>query len=357
MNNQNSGNAYDLGDISNIYDINNKIKAEKISGVKKCAVLLIALGNDVSSNVIKNLPKNQIKKIGVEIANLHTVSSEQKKEILEEFLSMSKHQDFILEGGIEFAETLLQGALGDKEADRLIEGIKYDAHNKVFMSARNTDVNKLINCLKGERAQTIAVVLDNIQPEKSAQILGSLEPKIQQEVVLKLGNMSDIDQEVIKMVDRVLEKKLEKYSEVEKTNGVDNLSEILSNVDRKTEKSIMSYLEENDKVLAKQIKDNMFVFDDIAQLDNASVQKILKEVNVKDIAYALKGSDDNVSEVIYKNQSQRASSALKEEIEMLGSVKLSQVEEAQQTIVSIIRRLGSDGIIDIKKGDEEELVL
>ncbi|MGL5692657.1 MAG: flagellar motor switch protein FliG [Peptostreptococcaceae bacterium] len=343
------GNAYDLGDINKT----------PMNGAKKAAVLIMTLGTEISSNIIKNLSDKQIQKIGVEIANINTVSADERREILQEFVRMNKGRDFTIEGGIDYAKNLLQGAFDDSRADQLIEGIKYDTYTKVFMSARKADVNQILSCIQDESAQTIAIILSHIQPDKSAQILCNLHNELQKEVALKLGSVSNISPSAIKAVDMALEKRLSSVGKekVETSNGVDSLVDILTKVDGKTEKNIISFLEVKNNILADKVKSNMFVFENIVSLENLTIQKILKEVNVRDIAIALKGAEAEVSEVIFRNQSLRASQALKEEIDLLGAMKLSEVEEAKHNIVKIIRRLDQEGAISLARGEDDEFVV
>lgn len=345
----NKGNAYDLGDINK----------EGISGAKKVAVLLMTLGNELSSNILKNLSDKQVQKIGVEIANLHKVTAEERRQILREFLEVRKSKDFSMEGGIDYARTLFQGAFDDSKANKLIEGIKYETSTQAFTSARKADINQILACIEGESSQTIAIILSNIQAEKSAQIICSLEENLQKEVALKLGTISNISPIVIKAVDSALEKKLYSIGEekVDASNGFDSLLDILTKVDGKTEKNIISFLEVKNNMLAEKVKANMFTFEDIANLDDISVQRILKEVNLKDVAIALKGVDDEISNIILRNQSSRAADALREEVNLLGAIKMSQVEEAKRNIVKVIRRLEQEEIISISHEVEDQFVV
>lgn len=343
------GNAYDLGDINK----------ENISGARKAAVLIMTLGTELSSNILKNLSDKQVQKIGVEIANLYKVTAEERRRILKDFLEERKSKNFTIEGGIDYTKTLLQGAFDDSKASKLMEGIKYETSTQAFAAARKSDVNQIIACLEGESSQTIAIILSNIQPEKSAQIMCNLQEEVQQEVALKLGTISNISPIVIKAVDRALEKKL-LYVEDEKpdsSNGFDSLLDILTKVDGKTEKNIISFLESKNNILAERVKANMFTFEDIINLDDISIQKILKEVNIKDVTIALKGVDEEISNLILKNQSSRAAQALREEISLLGAVKVSQIEEAKRNIVKVIRRLEQEGVIIISKDSEDEVIV
>lgn len=345
-----SGNAFDLGDIP---------KVRKVTGSRKAAVLLMTLGTDVSAGIIKNLSDKKIQKIGVEIANIHTVNSRERREILQEFIELNKGKEFVLEGGIEYAKSLLNGALGNQRANKLLEGIKYDAYTKVFMAARKAEPEQILSCIQGESSQTIAIILSHIQPDKAATILSELPEKIKNEVSFKIGSTSSVSPNIIKAIDKAIEYKLSRLGqrEMESSGGVDNLVDILSSVDRKTEKSIINYIEQKDIDLAEEIRSNMFIFDDIVKLDSMAIQRILKEVNVKDIAFALKGSSKEVANVIFKNQSQRAAQALREEIDLLGKIKISQVEESQQVIVNIVRRLEDEGAIILSRGSDDEFIM
>lgn len=194
-----------------------------------------------------------------------------------------------------------------------MEGIKYETSAQAFISARKADANQILACLEGESAQTIAIILSNIQAEKSAQIICNLDERLQQEVALKLGTISNISPIVIKAVDNALEKKLLATGDnkVDSSNGFDSLLDILTKVDGKTEKNIIGFLEDKNNILAERVKANMITFEDIGNLDDMSIQKILKEVNIKDVAVALKGADDNISTLILRNQSSRAAQAFK----------------------------------------------
>lgn len=342
-------NAYDLG----------VLNKEVISGAKKTAVLLMTIGPELSANILNKLSDKQVQRIGVEIANLHKVTAKERRKILKEFIDIRNSNEFIMEGGIDYTKTLLQGAFDDSKTSKLMEGIKYETYTKVFTAARKADANQILSCIKGESAQTIAIILSHIQPEKSAQIICNLDVELQREVALKLGSISTVSPVVIKAVDTVLEKKLIALGEkkVETSSGFDSLLDILNKVDGRTEKNIMGFLETENNDLAEKVKASMFAFEDIIDLDSLSIQRILKEVNLKDVAVALKGGDEEISEIIFKNQSIRAAEVLKEEIGLLGAVKVSQVEEAKRNIVKVIRRLEREGIISISKGAEDEFVV
>ncbi|WP_270647365.1 flagellar motor switch protein FliG [Paeniclostridium hominis] len=343
------GNAFDLGDIP---------KFRRVTGARKAAILLMTLGPEVAASVIKNLSDRKIQKIGVEIANINTVKPRERREVLQEFIELNKGKEFVIEGGIDCAKSLLNGALGSQRATKLLEGIKYDAYTKLFVSARKAEPEQILACIQGESPQAIAILLSHIQPDKAALVLSELPDELKLEISLKIGTTSNIAPAVIKSIDKAIEAKLTSLGklDMESSGGVNSLIDILSNVDRKTEKSIIKFIESKNEELAEEIKSNMFIFDDIVRLDNMAIQRILKEVNVKDLAFALKGASSDVSGAIFKNQSQRASQALREEIDLLGKVKISQVEEAQQSIVNIVRRLEDAGEITLSRGSEDEFI-
>lgn len=342
----------------NAFDLGNVPRSKKISGARKSAVLLMTLGTEVSSAVLKNLSDKKIQKIGVEIASIDVISARERREILQEFIEINKGKGETLEGGMKSAKALLSGALGSQRASKLLEGIKYDAYTRLFMAARKADASQILAAIQGESTQTIAIILAHIQPEKAAVVLSEMPEDLKVEVSLKLGTPYSIAPGVIQAIDKAVEAKLSKLGqrEMESSGGINSLLEILANVDRKTEKTIIKYIEERDEAMAEEIKANMFVFDDVIRLDNNAIQKVLKEVNVKDLAFALKGSSKEVEKVILKNQSQRAAQALSEEIAMLGKVKVSQVEEAQQNIVNVVRKLEEAGEITLARSSEDEFI-
>lgn len=343
-------NAFDLGNMDE-----KTASVASLSGVKKVAVLLMALGPDIASNLIKKLPEKQVHRIGVEITNLQSISSRERRQILEEFVSLYKKEDYLLEGGVDYARALFLEAFGNQRADKMLEEVKYDTYNKVFSTARNSTALQILECIKNENPQTIAIVLTNIQMEKAGQILSQLPRELQAEVAIRIGTISNVSPAIVKSIDMALERKLNSMSKVDlhSNSGLENLIGILSNLDRKTEKSILEFISNNNALLSEQIKANMFVFEDIVKLDNNAIQKVLKEVNVKELAMALKGVPEEISEVIFGNQSPRARESLKEEIEMLVNLRKSKIEDAQQKVVSIIRRLEQEGAIEISKGIDE----
>lgn len=333
---------------------------EKLTGIQKAALLFITLGPEASSNILNKLPVTEIQKITYEIANISSVTAEQRHAILQEFLEMNKAKDYLVEGGIDYARELLSKALGPQRASEILSKVAEASQiNRPFAIARKADAQQLLNVINYEHPQTIALILCYLQTDKAAQIISELPDEIQSEVAYRIATMNTTSPAVIKEIEKVLDDKLSSIVKTETTvlGGIDTLVGILNQVDRTTEKNITESLEAEDTELAEKIKSSMFVFEDIITLDDVAIQRILREVETKELALALKGSSDEVAEVIYRNQSKRAAASLKEDIQYLGPVRLTDVEKAQQQIVAIIRRLEDAQEIIISRGGEDALIL
>lgn len=333
---------------------------EKLTGIQKAALLFITLGPEASSNILNKLPVTEIQKITYEIANISSVTAEQRHAILQEFLEMNKAKDYLVEGGIDYARELLSKALGPQRAGEILNKVAEASQiNRPFAIARKADAQQLLNVINYEHPQTIALILCYLQTDKAAQIISELPDEIQSEVAYRIATMNTTSPAVIKEIEKVLDDKLSSIVKTETTvlGGIDTLVGILNQVDRTTEKNITESLEAEDTELAEKIKSSMFVFEDIITLDDVAIQRILREVETKELALALKGSSDEVAEVIYRNQSKRAAASLKEDIQYLGPVRLTDVEKAQQQIVAIIRRLEDAQEIIISRGGEDALIL
>lgn len=332
----------------------------KLTGVQKAAILFITLGPDASAPILKKLPETELQKITFEIANMPKVKKEVKEEVLKEFVDLNKAKDYIIEGGFEYAKNLLSRALGSQRALEIIEKVsEITQQYRPFGIARKADAHQLLNIILNEHPQTIALILCYLQPEKAAQILSGLPEELQSDVAKRIATMSNTSPIVIEEVEDILEKKLSNVirSDMATIGGVQSLVDILNNVDRGTEKSIIEELDRVQPELAEKIRESMFVFEDIITLDNSSIQRILREVDPKDLALALKGSSEEVSTIVFNNMSKRAAQTLKEDIEFMGPVRLIDVEKAQQAIVAVIRRLDDAGEIVISRGGDDAIIL
>jgi flagellar motor switch protein FliG len=335
-------------------------KEQKLTGIQKAAILFITLGPDASSGIIKKLPEKDIQKITYEIANITSVKAEQRQAILDEFMGMNKAKDFLLEGGVDYARDLLSKALGSHRANEILEKVMEETQQyRPFSIVRKADAHQLLNVMSNEHPQTIALIMCYMQPDKAAQIMAELPLDLQSEVSYRIATMSSISPMVVKEIEKVLNGKLSSVIRTDSTviGGIDSLVEILSQVDRTTEKNITEGLEREDAELAEKIKESMFVFEDIITLDDVAIQRILREVDVKDLSLALKGCSEEVANAIFKNQSKRAAASLKEDMEFLGPVRLMDVEKAQQKIVGILRRLDEAGEIVLSRGGEDAIIL
>mgnify|MGYP000887940076 CR=1 FL=1 len=332
----------------------------KLTGVQKAAILFITLGPEASAGIIKKFPESDIQRITYEIANITGVRAEQRQEILNEFIEMNRAKEYIVEGGLEYAKSLLSKALGQQRAKEILDKVTEATQQyRPFAIARKADAHQLMNVISSEHPQTIALILCYLQSDKAGQILSALPEDVQSEVAYRIATMNNTSPMVIKEIEKVLDSKLSSVVKSDMTvlGGVNALVDILNQVDRTTEKNITESLEREDPELAEKIKESMFVFEDIITLDDVSIQRILREIDAKELAMALKGCSEEVANAIYRNQSKRAAAALKEDMEFLGPVRLMDVEKAQQKIVGIIRRLDEAGEIVIARGGEDAIIV
>lgn len=334
-------------------------KKQAFTGRQKAAIFLVTIGSDVSSEIFKHLREDEIEQLTFEIARLDKVDSEDKDKVLLEFQELMMAQEFISNGGIDYAREVLERALGTQKAIDIVNRLTSSLQVRPFDFIRRTDPSHLLNFIQGEHPQTIALILAYLDPQKGSSILSELRHEIQADVAKRIATMDRTSPDILREVERVLERKLSTLASEDYTSagGIDSVVEILNNVDRGTEKIIIEALEEDDPELAEEIKKRMFVFEDIVLLDDRSIQKVLREVDTQDLAKALKGVDAEVQEKIFRNMSKRASSLLKEDMDFMGPVRLRDVEEAQQKIVNIIRKLEESGDIVVARAGEEELVV
>ncbi|MBO4629893.1 MAG: flagellar motor switch protein FliG [Treponema sp.] len=331
---------------------------KSLTGRQKAAIFLISLGPEVSAEIMKHLREDEVETLTFEIARQEKVNPDFKDAVLEEFQELMNAQNFITTGGIDYARELLEKSLGSQKAIDIINRLTSSLQVRPFDFIRRTDPAHLLNFIQQEYPQTIALILAYLEPGKAAVILQNLPEEMQAEVSKRLATMDRTSPEVLREVERVLEKKLSTLSSEDYTaaGGVEAIVEILNLVDRSSEKSIIESLEEDDPDLAEEIKKRMFVFEDIVMLDNRAIQKVLRDVDQQELAKALKSVDTEVQDKIFSNMSKRAASMLKEDMEFMGPVRLKDVEESQQKIVSIIRRLEDSGDIVIARSGEDELV-
>jgi flagellar motor switch protein FliG len=332
---------------------------EDLTGRQKAAIFLVTLGSEISAEIFKHLREDEIETLTFEIARLENIESEQRDRVLQEFQELMMAQDFISSGGIDYARELLEKSLGNQKAVDIISRLTSSLKTRPFDFIRRTDPAHLLNFIQQEHPQTIALILAYLEPAKASVILGQLAQDKQSDVAKRIATMDRTSPEVLREVERVLEKKLSSLSQEDYTaaGGVGSIVEILNLVDRSTEKIIIESLEEDDPELAEEIKKRMFVFEDIVMLDDRAIQKVMREVDTNELAKALKAVDPDVQDKIYRNMSKRAAALLKEDMEFMGPTRRKDVEEAQQKIVSIIRKLEDQGEVVIARSGEEDVLV
>ena len=332
---------------------------EDLNGTRKAAILLIALGPEKAATIFKHLKEDEIEELTLEIANTRSVSPQVKDDVLNEFYQVCLAQQYIAEGGINYAKELLEKALGSEKAQGVISKLTASLQVRPFEFVRKTDPSQLLNFIQDEHPQTIAMVLSYLTAAQSALVLGALPPEKQADVAKRIAMMDRTSPDVIKEVERVLERKLASLANQDYTivGGIDSIVSILNSVDRSTEKHIMESLEIDEPELADEIRKKMFVFEDILLLDDRAVQRVLREVENSDLELALKSTTEEVQNVIFKNLSKRLAAMIKEDMEFMGPVRMKDVEEAQQKIVAVIRRLEESAEIVISRGGGDDIVV
>ena len=333
--------------------------SEDYTGVQKAAILLIALGPEKSASIFKHLKEEEIEELTLEIANTRSISPQTKEDVLNEFYQVCLAQQYIAEGGIGYAKELLEKALGEEKAQGVISKLTASLQVRPFEFVRKTDPSQLLNFIQDEHPQTIAMILSYLSAGQAAVIIGALVPEKQADVAKRIAMMDRTSPDVIKEVERVLERKLSALVNQDYTivGGVDAIVNILNTVDRGTEKHIMVTLEIEEPELADEIRKKMFVFEDILLLDDRAIQRVLRDVDNNDLGVALKAANEDVQNVIFKNMSKRLATMIKEDMEYMGPVRMKDVEEAQQKIVGIIRKLEDSAEIVISRGGGDEIVV
>ena len=330
-----------------------------VAGIKKAAILLISLGTETSAEIMRQLPESYIQKISYEIANIDYVNPDEVDEIATEFLEMAQAREYVLDGGVEYARNLLNTALGAQRAKEVIDMLnQIQLRERPFDIARKADPQQLTNLLLHEQPQTVALILCYMQPDKAAMILSQFSIEKQAEIAERIGTITRTTPAVIEKIEKVIETKFSSFvdNETESVGGVHTLVEILNSVGRSTEKNIISMLEEKQPELADEVKANLFTFEDIVGLERGDVQKVLREVDNDQLALALKGVSEDIKQFIFQNLSSRAVETLQEELQFMGPARLSAVEEAQQKVVAVIRRLDEVGEIYLRRGEQDAII-
>lgn len=334
-------------------------KESEMTGRQKAALLLISLGPELSAQVFKHLNEDEMEKLTLEISSVKKVEADVKDQVIEEFHNIALAQDYISQGGIGYAKTVLEKALGKDHAQTIINRLTSSLQVRPFDFARRADPAQVLNFIQNEHPQTIALILSYLEPEQAGMILSSLSQDVQADIAKRIATMESTSPEVISEIESVLERKLSSTvtQDFTETGGVDAVVEVLNGVDRSTEKTILDTLEIQDPELAEEIRKRMFVFEDIVTLDNRSIQRIIRDLENEDLILSMKVSSEEVKEILFQNMSSRMAESFKDEMEIMGPVRLKDVEEAQSRIVSTIRRLEDAGEIIIARGGGDDIIV
>jgi len=335
-----------------------KVTNPDLTNRRKAAIILAVLGPKLSGEVLKHLSQEQIEQVSIEMARLEKVSAETRQKVVDEFHEIAEAQEFIAEGGLEAVRKSLTQAFGSEIANTVLNNVVNAMQVIPFDFLKKADPQQLLGFIQDEHPQTIALIMAYMPISQSAPILSRLPQEIRADVAARIGSMDQTPPEVIRQVEKQLERKVSNVlsTELSQAGGPKALVDLLGRVDRATEKLILEQLDETNPELAEEVRNMMFTFEDIVQLDDRAVQSILREVEGKDLATALKAAGQEVRDKVYKNMSERAVNQLKEEMEFMGPVKMKSVEEAQKKIVAAIRRLEESGELQIGRGEDDVLV-
>lgn len=333
---------------------------ENMSPLQKAAVALVAFGSEVSALVLKGMNEHDLESITVEIANLRDVPPEVEEKVIEECHQIFMARQYISQGGIDFARSILEKAVGAGKAKEIMHRLESSIKSTGFSLLKDIDPKQLSSFLQNEHPQTIALILTQLNPQSAAGVLSELSPELQAEVSLRIAVMEKIAPEILTEIEQTLEGHFEATAggQMSSSGGAKAIAEVLNLIEPSAEKNILQSLEAEDPDLAAEIKNMMFVFDDITLLDDRSIQRLLKEVETKDIAISLKATTEEVKNKIFSNVSERVAVMIQEEMEFMGPTRLSDVEAAQGRIVESVRRLEEEGQIIISgRGGKEEIIV
>ena len=335
-----------------------KGRANKLRPMQKVALMLISVGIEAASEVLKHFNETEVERISIEIAKLQNVPAEDLVEVIEEYYEMIMANQYMAQGGISYARQMLEKAWGIRKADELIKRVEAATEVSAFYLLQTVDDKQLLNFLQNEHPQTAALILANLKPGQAASILSDLPEESQYEIAYRLATMEKTSPELIEDIEAVLRDQMGTVfgGGLSKTGGAESVANILNSISRTAEKNILNNLRERDAELATEITDFMFLFDDLATLGNDSIQRILKEADSNTLALSLKAASPQLQNKVFTNMSERAGAMLKEELEYLGPVRLKDVEAAQKAVLEIVHTLAENGEIVLSRGEEEELI-
>lgn len=336
------------------------LELENMTTTQKVAALLIVLGPSTAAEVLKNIGDDDLlEQITLDIASLNKVPTEILNGILEEFKTLFQASSFLSTGGMDYAKELLQKAYGDDQAKRVLDRLVVLMDSNPFQFFNDADPGQLATSFQNENPQLIALIMAYLKPEHSAKVLNYLPPEVQAQVAVKIADMDTTNPEILSEIEKIVESKFSSVvvQDFSQAGGIESLANILNHSDRATERNVIELLEIQNPQLAEEVRELMFVFEDIITLDDKSIQRILREVDTKDLATSLKGTKEDVKEKIFRNMSERAQQMLRDEMEYMGPVRAREVQEIQSKIVGIIRTLEVSGeIVIARESNEDELI-
>jgi flagellar motor switch protein FliG len=330
-----------------------------LTPIEKASILLVSIGKDHSAELYKYLSEEEVESLTMGIAMLRRVDAETREKVVGEFYEMCLANKFMQEGGIDYARELLNRSMGQARADELIHRLTTSLQVRPFDFIRRADASQILNVIHNEHPQTIALVLSYIEPKQSAQIIAALPSEQKAEIIRRIAGMGSASPDYIREAERVLERKMSSmgYTDQVQIGGLGTIVEIINSLDRGSEKNILEILDEKDSVLADEIRNNLFVFEDIAKLSGQAVQRVLRDINNADLAIALKMATDDVKKIIFSNISKRMQEMIQDDMEVMGPVRVRDVEDAQQRIVSVIRKLESEDEIIVARGEGDDMLV
>lgn len=333
---------------------------DKAAGARKAAVLLLSMGSEEAAGILRYMKRSDVEAITVEIAKMKRVDPSLQDEVLNEFYHLAQADRQIAEGGADLAKEMLERAFDDQRATEIMHRLRNFLQKRPFEILRKVEASTITALVQDEHPQTIAVILSHTEPAQSAEVLSALPADLQTDVARRIALMGRAAPEVIKEVENLIEQKLSDLAADEASGGGGGLNvivPILNNTERAAERLIMARLEEQDPELAENIRNRMFVFENIVQLEDRYIQKVLRRVDNKTLAMAMKGGAPDITDKLMKNLSQKAAELLKDDIDVLGPVRIRDVEQAQREIVNIIRQLEDQGEIIISRGEKDDFIV
>ena len=332
--------------------------SKKVPSATRAAAVIVALGSAQASEVYKHLSEDEVERLTVEVARLSKLSSEDMQEIVDDFYGLCTTQKMLSEGGVIYAKNVLEKAFGAQQASSLMERVSKAMQTRSFEFVRKANYKNLMMTLQSEHPQTIAFVLSYASSEQAAKIISELPKKLQLDVIKRIATLESVSPEIVDIVEETLEKRFSNMVTVDMTEigGVNYVADIMNHIDRTTEKYVFDELAKSDPVLSDDIRKLMFVYEDILTLDDVTIQTVLRGIDAQDLAVAVKGSSEEIKDLLLRNISSRAKENILSDIEYLRNVRMKDVERAQQKIVETIRALEESGEIVLDRGGEDAII-